>query len=577
MRDRVCGAHWGDETRIPSTARTPHLTSPIVVGPRETSSMFSEHQAELERFQQGEAMMLVARDADDDDAVIEIPRHLVSRVASQEEIDSFKAAHQNLRCFVSFCDAQVFAHFRTTKRSSFVHASGTASHAPESIWHQMAKADIAQWAKGQENVADADQEVTADDRSTRPDVVVTLVDGRKIAIEIQYSGLSVNDYEARDTQLQQNFDARVWLLGHLPPHFRAHKSGVSLDALAGAIVSNGQFPLWINPGMPGEREKPQTSHSQILTAWSGRDTHGPFLRGGEDAPFWSLSSLDECALDSTFGILTPHCRTLLEACERRSIARRAASKARKEEEHQRIDQRRRRAAKTRDRWDRSPDKEWITEWLIGEFGPGYSLSLGATGIADEKLAASLGVTCEHWKTFILRHISQAEGWVSWKELCRALRSLASAGSRPNLTNEDWRSLERFVRSLREKGLIRLKAGAARPEAAPLHWTPPLSPPVVPTREVPPTSEEQPHEDQTGEGQEEPAGGADTDSDRISAPSVPDTSRLMSPAPPVEECPDPDLPRERPSPTVAAVKDSEGKERDHRGLMGWITRLFGRPE
>ena len=539
--------------------------------------MFSEHQAELERFQQGEPMMLVARDADDNDAVIEFPRDLVNRVASQDEKASFKATHQNLRCSVRFCDAEVFAHFRTTKRSGFAHAPGTSKHAAESIWHQMAKADIVYWAKRHENVADADQEVTADDRSRRPDVVVTLVDGRRIAIEIQYSALSVNDYEARDTQLQQNFDARVWILGHLPPHLRVRQSGIALDALAGAIVSKGQFPLWINPGMASKSEKPQISPSQILTTWSGRDVHGPYLRAGENTSFWSLSSLDECTLDSRYGILTPHCRTLLEARERRGVAQRAASEVREKEVREHTEKQKRLVAKTRDRWERSPEKEWVMDWLIGEFGPDYSLSLGATGVADEKLAAALDVTCEHWKTFILRHVNQAEGWVSWKELCRALRSLASAGSRPNLTNEDWRTLERFVRSLRKKGLIRLKAGSGRPEVAPLHWTPPSSAPFVPAMWGARASGEQSREVPGEANAEESAGGADIDADRDPEPPVQEAQRPNPPVPPAGEDSVPDLPRERHSPAASAMEGSESMGRNNRGLFRWIARLFGHSE
>lgn len=539
--------------------------------------MFSDHQAELKRFQKGgEPMMLVAKDADDGHTIIDFPPHLVNRVASKEERTSFRLAHPNLKCCVSHCDAKVSAHFRTAKRSSFVHGKGSALHTAISIWHLMAQTELVRWAKAQEGVINAEAEVTADDRSRRPDVVVWLTSGRRIAIEVQYSPLSVNDFTARDDELQREFDARVWILGHLPPHFSVRENEVVNTALAAAIASARQFPVWINPGMPGGDEGLSNSPPQILTAWTGRDAHGPILRPGRDARYWALSSLEECSIDPTFGFLTPHGRSLVEARNRRGehSAHAKDVKATPRSTPRRTGLRQVAQAKALERWDRSPDKEWLMEWQVGESGPGYVLQLGAVGPSDERLSAELDVTCEHWKTVILRHIEQANDWVTWKELCRTLRSSASPDSRPDLTNEDWRTLERFVRSLRDKRLIRLKARNSRPIAAPLHLTPSKTPDAVPItpRPSPPTAplSTDPRADVTSETADagDDVRSADKSSTTDFLPATPTEPPVGSPA-------DIDPPTGAVEPADTVTTEPEGARGKNGGWRGWVSRLFRR--
>ena len=130
-------------------------------------------------------------------------------------------------------------------------------HTRHRIDFQQYKAEllIEHWAQTQG--ATAHREKTMDNRKRRPDVTITTPSGAKIAVEIQYSGMSVSKYRERNLGHGTDFAARVWLLGHAAPNFRMQRRTLTLNSLARAIAEDGNTLLWLNP----------TGEGQLLTAW----------------------------------------------------------------------------------------------------------------------------------------------------------------------------------------------------------------------------------------------------------------------------------------------------------------------
>jgi Competence protein CoiA-like family len=141
-----------------------------------------------------------------------------------------------------------------------MHRPGAGNHAPETLFHQQAKALLVRWIRQVTLDVVACVEGPTPSGARRADVMLQWPDGHRVAIEIQYSPLSVQSWRERHASYQQQGIVDVWLFGHLPPHLRpvpppahgvAHEpqEQVELSSLLRAVVDAGLPVLWLNPSL----------------------------------------------------------------------------------------------------------------------------------------------------------------------------------------------------------------------------------------------------------------------------------------------------------------------------------------
>lgn len=151
---------------------------------------------------------------------------------------------------VSALGTRFFAHNR----------GGDSCSAGESANHLAGKAAVMSWVADKYPDLHVDAEVTLGDRERVADVMVTWPDGQRLAIEIQYAGLSVASWRER-TEDYSRFGIRVlWLLGHTPPHMKA--DALATDEAPGGsdwprrarmgplhrhLARRGETVAWIDP------------------------------------------------------------------------------------------------------------------------------------------------------------------------------------------------------------------------------------------------------------------------------------------------------------------------------------------
>jgi len=96
----------------------------------------------------------------------------------------------------------------------FAHPAGLAPvggrHHPETLWHLTGKAVLAQWARSQPGVIEADTEVWLPDRERRADVRVVFADRREVALEVQGGPLTDAEWSQRHHDYRRNGVVDVW-------------------------------------------------------------------------------------------------------------------------------------------------------------------------------------------------------------------------------------------------------------------------------------------------------------------------------------------------------------------------------
>jgi hypothetical protein len=112
-------------------------------------------------------------------------------------------------------------------RAHFAHPKGQApsgGHHPETLWHANAKQTLVRWARTQPGVADAHTEYRTADGRRRSDVAVTLVDGTKLAIEVQQQPTTDEAWSLRHGDYVAAGIVDVWLW-----HPRIGTPGIARD------------------------------------------------------------------------------------------------------------------------------------------------------------------------------------------------------------------------------------------------------------------------------------------------------------------------------------------------------------
>jgi len=198
----------------------------------------------LAAFQSGESRMIFAARKSGEPGLFYLP-------------DGSAAKHRHLartelRCPVEDCPTPGFTtvdRSGTGGRDGFRHLHGNFQHAPESLFHLEAKGQMVRYLKEIAPTAQVEMEQASNrDRERIADVMVTFADGSRMAIEIQYSALTAEDWQVRHDSYRRQGIVDVWLFGHTGAQLRVGAgSGISLTPAQAAVLSAGDVPLWLNP------------------------------------------------------------------------------------------------------------------------------------------------------------------------------------------------------------------------------------------------------------------------------------------------------------------------------------------
>jgi hypothetical protein len=129
------------------------------------------------------------------------------------------------------------------------HTANDADHPGESLLNVEGKAQIALWAAGRYPGARVQLEEASSDAWERvADVMVTLVNGKRIAIKVQYASLQPEKWQTwHDSYVNQGI-RDVWLFGHTGNHLTRLPDGrIRLNPTLERVAATGMPVLWFNP------------------------------------------------------------------------------------------------------------------------------------------------------------------------------------------------------------------------------------------------------------------------------------------------------------------------------------------
>lgn len=432
--------------------------------------------AALARFQDGETRLVFARHK-------ERPHDPPFYLEDGQAAEHREFTREHLECFMPECDARrLKAVSRSKARDGFAHYAGAGRHTPESLFHQQAKALIVRWVTKRYPTARAVAEQTTESGERRADVMVTGPDGRQVAIEVQYAPLPVAEWQERTESYRNQGITPVWLLGHVPPHLRASRTGsdltgdpdglVSLGALHQAMAERGHSILWINPVA-----------ATIRTTWRTRSIHlCRFARCGcptaasdlfqvlptaeDTSGCFRADALDDCILTPA-GISTPTLRDVIESTGRARVREeqlRAREAERAKVAAAQAAAREAAAQAERDQyaaWFASRQQSFDQRWLKS---PLRRRLLKRHGCLPEVLTAALphdrGVMAnhEHWHAVVYAALieGRAEGFsFRFSECDGAIRNQGlKPSTSPAVTARQ--AITGFLHHLTDHGLIQLR-------------------------------------------------------------------------------------------------------------------------
>lgn len=158
---------------------------------------------------------------------------------------------KQLRCLIPECPApEVVAVARSNRRDGFRHKAGGGGHAPESVHHRQGKAVVAEWLRRLLGDAAVSVEAASDTQRSRiADVMATFPDGRRVAFEVQYAPLSVEEWRTRHESYRAQGIVDVWLWGHtrLRKSRSTYDPPFRLDDVQDAVRDAGLPVHWLNP------------------------------------------------------------------------------------------------------------------------------------------------------------------------------------------------------------------------------------------------------------------------------------------------------------------------------------------
>lgn len=276
-----------------------------------------------------------------------------------------------LVCPLPGCVKPAYVARGGSRRHHFAHRPGAGAHAPERFYHHVGKQLLAAWVQRKQPQATITVEGRIETGQVADVLVRSGVTGRRYAFELQYSALTIAEWQARHDGYHSVGVTDVWLFGHTRPQLRqARGEPEGRVALSPLLVAMVRARLPVRFFNPDERA--------IATALAGPHLadlrEAETLRAGEPrcAPRGTagvgVDPLDSCGLTGD-GILTPTDTRLLQAAgahdrtqekrdaeweewlrtaeEAREAERRAEQLAREAEERRQLDALRREAEERR--------------------------------------------------------------------------------------------------------------------------------------------------------------------------------------------------------------------------------------
>ncbi|MCB0906926.1 MAG: hypothetical protein KDB63_07400 [Nocardioidaceae bacterium] len=135
------------------------------------------------------------------------------------------------------------------KRHHFRHLTDTTHPGgPESLHHVESKLMIADWFRRNATGARIQIESAVAGTDRRADVLVAPLDGRPLAVEVEYKSFTIEAALAKRADYQAAGVDCLWLLGHSRVRAWPDESGrVQLPAFAAVLVEDGARLLVVNP------------------------------------------------------------------------------------------------------------------------------------------------------------------------------------------------------------------------------------------------------------------------------------------------------------------------------------------
>ncbi|MEU4651703.1 competence protein CoiA family protein [Nocardia fluminea] len=113
-----------------------------------------------------------------------------------------------------------------SRRPHFAHPAGSGPpsgrHSAESVWHLTSKAVLAEWGRQQPRVIDVRNEAWLPNHQRRADVRIVFDDGQQLALEVQASPLTDQEWLRRHNDYRDNGITDLWIWHpDFPPHWAA--------------------------------------------------------------------------------------------------------------------------------------------------------------------------------------------------------------------------------------------------------------------------------------------------------------------------------------------------------------------
>src|SRR5450756_1159892 len=139
---------------------------------------------------------------------------LVFLAPGQAESVRADARAGHLVCPLGDCqDNRFIVYGGTERRHHFKHRSGAGHHGPETIAHHTAKHLIARWLRTLDPTAQVFPDTQEVETGQRPDVLLVLDDGTRVAYEVQFAALTAPGWQARRDRYASEDIKNVWLFG----------------------------------------------------------------------------------------------------------------------------------------------------------------------------------------------------------------------------------------------------------------------------------------------------------------------------------------------------------------------------